>query len=263
MKNFKSLVLLLILTVFLASSTCFVMAEARNIYIGDLIELKITSKDITTEELRDKFKDFEIVDIKEDSDNYIIKVRCFEAGEKKVQIGNKELKINIKSTLKELKRTEIYDKNPLPEKPDSKMEWKYILIVSLIVFLVTGIRSLLMLLGRIKKASFGPYQVFVNQSKALSIDSTDYLVNLTKNFKQYIEAKYSCRIRGKTSSEIMSSLSDIPALESFLQETKQWLVSCDYFKFAGVSASNEKKQFMFESLLDLVKKIEDTKEVKT
>ena len=32
----------------------------RNIYIGDLIELKITSQTITEDELREKFKEFDI-----------------------------------------------------------------------------------------------------------------------------------------------------------------------------------------------------------
>ncbi len=91
MKKVKITLLLLILTLFYSGQ---VQAEARNIYVGDLIELRISTQEFTKDALIDKFKDFEIVDLDEDNGGYLLTLRSFEAGEKKVENSPKAKHIN-------------------------------------------------------------------------------------------------------------------------------------------------------------------------
>ena len=84
-------------------------ATERNIYVGDLIELKITTEVLTEDEVREKFRDFEIVDLKTVSDGFLITIRTFEAGEKIINIGSSEIVITVKSTLEEIDRSEPFE----------------------------------------------------------------------------------------------------------------------------------------------------------
>ena len=60
MKRLKKVLLIVILAAFALVFANPLIAEERNIYVGDLIELKITTQVFTEEEIREKFKDFEI-----------------------------------------------------------------------------------------------------------------------------------------------------------------------------------------------------------
>ena len=60
MKKVKLTLLILILTLFLIHLPTQVQAAARSIYVGDLIELSISTQEFSKDELTDKFKDFEI-----------------------------------------------------------------------------------------------------------------------------------------------------------------------------------------------------------
>jgi len=71
-------------------------AEKRSIFVGDLVEIKITAKQFTEEDLREKFGEFEIVDIKTEKDGYVIPLRSFERGERIVALGDKEIIITVK-----------------------------------------------------------------------------------------------------------------------------------------------------------------------
>lgn len=104
MKKSKISLLLIILSLFFVISSSSILAEERNIYVGDLIELKIQGEDLTLDELKDKFKDFEIVNVSDISNGYLLTIRSFEPGEKTIQLGDKEIKIVVKSILNEIER---------------------------------------------------------------------------------------------------------------------------------------------------------------
>ncbi|HEY9060231.1 MAG TPA: hypothetical protein VIO64_06985 [Pseudobacteroides sp.] len=263
MKKGRIILSLLVICIFAAGLSGIAQAEKRSIFIGDVIELKVTSQNITIEELRDKFKDFEIIDIKENDDSFLLALRSFEPGEKTVRIGNREVKINVKSTLKELKREGIYEGDTLPVAAGSSIGWKYVLFAFIGITLVTGGFNLWWLLKRRKKSRMDPYGLFKMQAKGVSLDDRDYLVQLTKSFKEYIETVYSCTIRGKTTSELIKELSSIPDLQPVLPAIQNWLSEGDCFKYMGVSAKQEKKQELLDWLLELVRKIDYAKEVKS
>ncbi|MDP4182608.1 MAG: hypothetical protein Q8942_16160 [Bacillota bacterium] len=263
MRKVKIILFLLITCIFCANLSSLVMAEKRSIYIGDLIKLKITSQNITMDELKDKFKGFEIVDIKEDTDGFLITLRTFEPGEKVVQIGNKEIKIDVKSTLKEMKRDGIYEGNLMPETAGKSVKWIYVFFILVGVFLITGGINLWWFLKRKKNTPLSPFENFINQTKNLSAADSDYLVKLTSSFKKYIESSYSCTIRGKTSSEIIDEIITMPDLQAVLPDIQNWLFESDRFKFSGITVSTEKKQELSGLLLELVRKIDYAKEVKS
>ena len=232
MKKTKIFFLILIITLFFIPSVGAVQ-NGRNIYIGDLIELKVTSQAVTEDELRDKFKDFDIVDIKEDGENYIIAIRSFEPGEKLVRIGNKEILIDIKSTLDEIDRNTIFEGDLEPKTGKNFNFIRYAAFVLPSVFLISGIIILLTYIKRKKAVSLTPYQLFITNVKAVALDDNEYLVKLTEYFKKYIEEVYSYSIRGKTSSEIIKEIEHIKGITPFINDLEKWLYKSDVFKFSG------------------------------
>ena len=109
MNRFKKVSFMFILTAFILISSSPLMAEERNIYVGDLIELKITTREFTEDEMREKFKDFEIVELRSVLEGYLITLRTFEAGEKVVNLADSEIIITVKSTLDEIDRDELFE----------------------------------------------------------------------------------------------------------------------------------------------------------
>jgi len=265
MKRAKIILFVLIALIFCmcASGMGEATAEKRSIFIGDLIELKITSQSIGIDELRDKFKDFEIVDIEEEQDSFLLTLRSFEPGEKTIQIGNKEIKIDVKSTLKEIKRDDVFEGDSMPIAAQKSFEWKYVFFVMIGIFLITGVFNLLWLIKRRKKTQMDPYGIFKMQVKGVPLEDNEYLVKLTKSFKEYIETVYSCTIRGKTTSELIEEIRLIPDLQPVLPAVQNWLTDSDRFKYMGITAGEGKKQEFLELLLELVRKIDYAKEVKS
>jgi len=236
-------------------------AEKRSIFVGDLVEIKITAKQFTEEDLREKFGEFEIVDIKTEKDGYVITLRSFEPGERIVTLGDKEIIITVKSTLNEIDRTEVFEGDSSYEKPDFHLDWKYVFYAMLIVFLSTGGICLRQYLkGR--AASLNPYKIFVARTGKISLSEKDAFVRLTFFFKEYLEAKFSVRIKGKTSNEIINEIHCIPALKEYMEEIRKWLGECDFLKFSGNAATLEKKKALLEKLGEVASQIEQMKEVK-
>jgi len=260
MKKGKIALLLLIISIFWTVWSVYTYAdENRSIYVGDLIQLKIESRDLSADELRDKFKDFEIVDISEISEGYLITIRSFEPGEKTIQLGDKEITIVVKSTLDEIQRDEIFEGDTSTQKAGFYIQWKYVFYGLVIVFLVTaGINIFMFLKKRKKKLSLSPYQKFINGLNTIPLDWDDYCVWLTLCFKDYIESKYFLRIRGKTSDEIIGGISSVSDLQRYLPVLGSWLKECDYYKFSGNAATEDKKLELMNRLKKLVTEIEET-----
>ena len=260
MKIRKNILLLLFILLFFVISPVGIRAEERNIYVGDLIELKIQAQDLTLDELKDKFKDFEIVNITDIPEGYVITLRSFEIGEKTINIGDKEVKIVVKSTLDEIERDNIFDGDLNPVEAGFYVKGKYVFIPLVVVFLLTLFVNIRTLLKKRKTPLLTPFERFNKAISDLSVDQKDYLVRLTLIFKEYLESTYSFSIRGKTSTEILYEISRRPQLSENLPAIRSWLMENDYFKFSGVPVPMAKKLELLESLTLLVGKLEETKE---
>jgi len=260
MRKNKTLLLLLVICLFFAFSCGRIWAEERNIYVGDLIELKIEAQDLTLDELKDKFKDFDIVDVSNIPKGYIVTLRSFETGEKTVQLGDKELTIIVKSTLNEIERKNVYEGDLKPLGTGFYIKWIYIFIPLALVFLLSLIFNILKLVKKRKRSLLNPYERFNKAISDLSVDQEDFLVKLTLCFKEYLQTSFSFHIKGKTSTEIIYEINRMPRLNEKLPQIEPWLKESDYFKFSGASAPIAKKLELMERLTELVKSIEQSKE---
>lgn len=260
MRKCKVIILSIVLTLLVVISSSNIWAEERSIYVGDLIQLKIQAEDLTLDEIKDKFKDFELVNVSDTSNGYILTLRSFETGEKTIQLGDTEVKIIVKSTLDEIDRSEIYEGDLTPQGIGFYLPWKYIFICLIGVFLVTGCINLRLILKRRKASSISPYQNFLKGISELSIEQEDYLVSLTSLFKRYLELTYSFTIRGKTSTEIVNEVSRIRELSNNLTHIKGWLDESDYYKYSKATPQVAKKMQLMGDLHELVTRIDKTKE---
>lgn len=256
----KPFLVTILIWLFLFISSQQLFAEERNIYVGDLINLKVSSQEFTKSELQDKFKDFEIVNITENDEGFLVTLCTFETGEKTIQLGNKEIKISVKSTLNEIERNEIYEGDLSPEKASFSINWLVVFCILLAVFLVTGGVTLWKFIKNRKRIALSPYERFIEQTNKCVLDDEEYFVKLTLNLKEYLEAKYSFSIRGKTSAEIIEEIKFVSALMPRISMIRSWLEESDYYKFSGVATTINRKQELLDELLEIVRKIEEAKE---
>lgn len=254
------LTLAVVFSLLLVIPSGYISAEERSIYVGDLIELKVQAQDLSLEEIKDKFKGFEIVNASDTSDGYLLTLRSFEIGEKTVQLGDTEIIIVVKSTLEDIERTEVYEGDLNPLDTGFYLQWKYLLFSLAGIFLVTVGITLWSFLKKRKATSLSPYQHFTNGIGDLSIDQDDYLVGLTARFKEYLELTYSVTIKGKTSTEIINEISRVPGLNIKIPEIKSWLDETDYYKFSATTAQIATKLQLMANLQELVTRIDETKE---
>jgi len=233
------------------------IAESRNIYVGDLIDIKVITKEFSRSELEEKFKDFEIVSINEDREGFLITLRTFETGEKKIQLGDKEIIIDVKSTLDDIQRDDVFEGSLDPEEAGFSVEWRDIFYLLLAIMLVSGCISFRKYLAKRKIRILTPFEQFVMQINSIPLDDDNFFVKLTAGLKEYIESAYSCCIRGKTSTELVNAISGLPGLYESLPAIRSWLTECDRLKFTGVKVSKEKRQAVCSELIELVKKIDE------
>jgi len=254
--NIKKTLCALIALLLIWTSGILVFAETRNIYIGDIITLQISSREFSAEELRERFRAFEIVDIKEERDGYLLSLRTFEIGEHRVLLGNKEIIINIHSTLDDIQREGLFEGDTVVIEAGFLIRWRVFFYTALCIFALSICFVLLKAFRKKNDKTLTPLQIFIRHSSSLSVENDGYFVDLTFNFKEYLESAFQCRIVGKTSAEIMSELKEVKMLSALLSDIKSWLMKCDILKFSGVKASIEIKQEHYKELLRLVEKID-------
>ena len=134
-KKHKPVILFHMLILFLPTS---VRAEELNIYVGDLIELKINTSAYSLEELREKFDGFEIVALEQTPDGALITLRTFETGEKTVVLGDKQIVIRVQSTLDNYQREDVFEGDLNAQSPGFMPDWRIPAGLSALVFLLSG-----------------------------------------------------------------------------------------------------------------------------
>lgn len=230
--------------------------DVRNIYIGDIIKLNIAAKGYSEESIKECFSDFEIVDLSEDTDGFLLSLRTLVPGEYTVSVGDKKIVISVLSTLDDIQRDDIFSGAAQVFAAGFFFPGKIISYIMIAVFTILGGIFLLKIVWQRKAKIAEPYQLFLERTGTLLAEHDNYFVDLTRYFKEYIECVYNCRIKGKTSSEIIIELTEMPSLAAMLAEIKQWLGECDRLKFTGLQITNEHKQQHYIKLLELVERID-------
>jgi len=212
---------------------------------------------VTAEELTDKFSDFEIVEIKPVQGGYTLSVRTFFTGEHRIPVGDKDILITVRSALEDIERDGVFEGGVDELSPGFPFHFRELFIIALVGTAASGGVLLAQYLQKRKIKSISPRRLFMMRSAALSEYDSNFFVDLTFYFKEYLGSIYERKIIGKTSVEIIDELKDIEQLESMLPETGEWLTECDRMKFTGVEPSAEQKRGHYSSLVDLVRAIDD------
>jgi len=257
----KGICFLLVFLAFFAKVPRRVLAEERNIYIGDIITLQILSREISAEEITEKFRDFEILEIKKEKGGYAVSLRTFEVGEYRIMLGGPEIIINVKSTLEDIERDGIFESDKQIEKSGFLLFSCVLFYFFCGIFVLSGAFLLFKKIGRGKVKTLSALECFFNRCVLLSEEDENYFVDLTYYFKEYLESLYKFKIIGKTSAEILNELKEIKALEGTFPHIREWLDECDRFKFTGIRARTEEKKAHYVKLLNLAKNIDTQKEV--
>ena len=259
---------------------------ARNIYVGDIITLEISAEsagdgnaasDITADKLAELFGDFEIIEIRKQSGwfygpvKYIVSLRTFEPGEYTVRLQDKEIVVNVASTLDDIQRDDVFEGGGDVAKPPAAIPWRSLAIASAVIFTLSGGYVLFKKLFRKKTSGTSPKLLFLRRAGALSSADESFLADLTRYFKDYLEAVFRRRIIGKTSAEIaaeidaapwamseMSEMSEMSAVESIsiMADIRGWLKECDRLKFTGIKTPNAGKEELYMNLINLVMRMD-------
>jgi len=238
----------------------WVLAETRSIYVGDIITLEITSPGLSVNELTERFHGFDIVDIKDGPGGYLLSLRTFETGDHRVLLGDKEIIINVSSTLDDIHREGIFEGEARVIKPGFSVPLRALFYIAAGIFVLSGGLILMGFFKKHKTSAISSRQLFLQRTAALSAENENFFVDLTYYFKEYLESMFQCRIIGKTSVEIINGLKEIQALKTVLHEIREWLTECDRFKFTGIKVSYAQRQNHYTKLLNLVEQIETQRE---
>ena len=228
----------------------------RSIFIGDLITLKISADGYSLEGLLGEITEFEIVESRQQGDDYLLTLRTFEPGEYRIVLGDKELLIKVSSTLDELERDGIFTLDPQPLDSLYNPYWKYIFLALSILFLTFLYFFIRLFIKEKREKALGSHALFQKRVAELDIDSADYFVELSLSFKEYLEKTFACRLRGKTSREIMEELRGIALLEEKRAEIEDWLLQADRYNYTGKLPDRETREKGRENLDQIVLDIE-------
>lgn len=259
MKTGKMILTAIVLMLLWVCVPVSAFTENRNIYVGDIITLEITSLQFSEDELREKFQNFEIIEIEKRENGYLLSIRTFDVGEWTISLGSTEIVINVESTLNDIDREDVFEGDAdIIINPGFSFHWRIIFYVAAGIFVLSGCFMIIRAINIKKTKKMSSYQLFIQRSGSLATENDNYFVDLTFYFKEYLESLYKCRIIGKTSKEILSELHEIPALDSdtVLSDIGQWLTECDMLKFSGVGVSSDEKSQVYKYLLNIVEKIE-------
>jgi len=251
---------LLLLLLFGAMQT-WSAAETRRIYIGDIIKLRIEAADYAAYEIREKFNDFEIVELKERDDGFEVSLRTFEPGERRILLGDTEIIIDVGSVLEDIQRDGVFEGSVEPVRTGVYIVWRYVFYAVAAVCAVSGVLYFRSHTRDIKDAvPANPYERFLRQSRSIMPEDDEFYIKQTHCLKEYLETVFSCRILSLTTTEILVAADELPGLDEGIKaELGRWLEESDMIKFAGVSASRQRNEEMKKRLEELVSRIEATK----
>lgn len=169
--------------------TLSLILSAKDINIGDTVTLQITG--VSKDKIVNSFKDteFSIENIKDGKDGAVIlSVKGFKTGKNTINIGNKEINIDIKSLLSPEDKEIFINLSDESNKNLFLHQFPYVTLISVI----TGIGALMfILLGlKIKKDKtvlLNPEEKFENEMNSLPDDKWFY--EMSYALREYIDRK--------------------------------------------------------------------------
>jgi len=258
-----SLTLLIITAVILGSAFAEPSSSAtlRNIYVGDVLELRIETMDYTQDEIELAFQNFEILRYEEDEEVIFLDIRSLEAGSFAVDLGEQKFTIQIASTLDDMKRDSIFESDNELIANGSIINPYYILLGVGLICLLSSFTYYLTTKKKKLVTILTPMEKF-NEEMAISIpEHSDFLILIGQIFKQYLEDQFvlkvcSKSIMGLTTDETIEILKSIPILNDSLDSVREWLVRNDYSKFSGKDLTLDQKKEEREQVIILVQGLE-------
>lgn len=248
MKKIISLIILLVVFSQSAFST------EKSIYIGDLIRLKI-SGDTSEKEIKNSFKDFEIEKIESVNGGYIIEFRSFNVGINKVKIGNKVLKIDVKSSLNKFKNKDIIESsldNKNIKKPLPITILLYIFVLLLTILIIAYIVYRIIKYKKHKKLSPKEYFELILKNKK----NKNQLEVWTFALKKYSEKRFNINIFDKTQKETKLELIKYDFLKDMKNDILKWLEVSYNYKYQKILCDEDKKENILVQLKEIINKLE-------
>ncbi|BBA51526.1 hypothetical protein FV113G1_18760 [Fusobacterium varium] len=222
--------------------------SAKDINVGDTVTLQITG--VSKEKIMDSFKntEFSIENIKDGKDGTVIlSVKGFKTGKSTINIGNKEVNIDIKSLLNPEDKEIFINLSDESNKNLFLHQFPYVALISG----VTGVGALIfILLGlKIKKDKIiflTPEEKFENEMSILSDNKWSY--EMSYALREYIDKKYNSHFINGIYSPI-KNLND---------EDIQFIEWLDNYKFS----KNREDYFQQskEKAFEIYRKIKEVKE---
>lgn len=213
--------------------------QARDIYIGDLIELDIDSDLISKEDLTEAFKDFEIMSLENKEIGYHLIIRTMIPSTYEVMVDGQKIRIEVKSTLDAFQREDIFEGQSQSLEEKSVLPLWIGLSLSSGIFLFAGIFLLVKSLKRKKTVTLTAYEKFEMMVQQSERASDTYLGAITKALKVYLSTMLGIQIIGLTSSEMIEVLRKEAMLSDLIEPLKEWLERCDTVKYRGSIGQEE------------------------
>ncbi|GLI55410.1 hypothetical protein PM10SUCC1_09240 [Propionigenium maris DSM 9537] len=161
------------------------LALGRDILIGDRINLLISGS--SEDKVREAFQAFEIEDIRESEEGSVVTLRSYHPGEQVVEIGDKRLVFNVKSSLEEGEREIYSDLSDGSARTLAKPRFPWIFAGGVLLGLSSLMYLLVGVIGRRKKKEqLSPREKFYGNLEDLGEDYTYRISYLTREYADHL-----------------------------------------------------------------------------
>lgn len=232
-------------------------AEARSIYIGDDIVLKLENMTLTQEDIELAFKDFHIDDMHRIDRGYEVTLSPLFVGKQTINLKDQEIIIDVKSTLDEIDREGIFE---MDLQTGSALNPNLVYVLLLISGGTVLVTHGIYLINRFKKKhvrSYTPYERFLQTCEKEQGTDKSVLGEMTKASKLYLSAKLNQPMIGLTTDQL-SQVSIIDKIDPTLMDVYiEWLRACDALKYQECFVLEQEVINMKQNLLSIVEDLEN------
>ncbi len=161
------------------------LALGRDILIGDRINLLISGT--SEDKIREAFQAFEIENIRESEEGSVVTLRSYHPGEQVVEIGDKRLVFNVKSSLEEGEKDIYSDLSDGSGRILTKGRFQWLFAGGVLLGLSSLIYLLVGVIGRRKKKEeLSPRERFYGGLEDLGEEYTYDISYLTREYADHL-----------------------------------------------------------------------------